>query len=75
MLEQNPHFFAEKKKMTITEEFMMVEAYSVSLNARCRLTDKGHRAQVLYIGRVPEVGKGYYLGIRLDEPFGKNDGT
>lgn len=53
----------------------MVEAYSIKMGSRCKRLEKGHRGQVVYIGRVPEVGKGYYLGLKLDEPFGKNDGS
>ena len=26
-------------------------------------------------GKVPEVKPGYWVGIELDEPFGKNNGT
>ncbi len=53
----------------------MSEAYKVPINSRCKLLEMGHRGQVLYIGRVPEVGPGYFLGIKLDEPYGKNDGS
>jgi len=38
----------------------MVEAYSIKMGSRCKRLEKGHRGQVVYIGRVPEVGKGYY---------------
>ena len=68
MLDQNPNFFQEKKKLNIDEEYMMAEAYSLQIDKRCRLVEKGHRGTIKYIGRVPEVGKGYYVGILLDEP-------
>ena len=29
MLEQNPNFFQEKKKLNIDDEYMMAEAYSL----------------------------------------------
>ena len=74
MLEQNPHLNL-KKKMEINDEFMMSEAYKTPLNSRCKLREMGHRGQVVFIGRVPEVGQGYFLGIKLDEPYGKNDGS
>lgn len=75
MLDQNPNFFTEKKKLNIDDEYMMSEAYSLKVGARFKLNEKGHRGEIAYIGRVPEVGKGYYVGLKLDEPFGKNDGS
>ena len=45
-----------KKKITINEYHMMAEAYSIPINSRCRILDTGNRGQVVYIGRVPEVG-------------------
>lgn len=75
MLAQNPNFFQEKKKINIDDEYMMSEAYSLKIESRCRMVEKGHRGKIMYVGRVPEVGRGYYVGIKLDEPYGKNDGT
>ena len=25
-------------------------------------------------GKIPEIGAGYFVGIKLDEPYGKNNG-
>jgi tubulin-folding cofactor B len=57
-----------------------VEERGITLNARCQLlpgnTD-GRRGVVLHIGAVPEIpgGAGPWIGIALDEPTGKNDGS
>jgi len=29
----------------------------------------------MYVGRVPDMEEGYFLGIKLDEPYGKNNGS
>jgi tubulin-folding cofactor B len=42
---------------------------------RCKSIEYGHRGEVKYVGKIPELGLGWYVGIRLDEPFGKSDGT
>jgi len=26
------------------------------------------------VGMIPELGEGWWIGIQLDEPFGKNNG-
>ena len=41
----------------------------IQVGARCRLVDGGHRGQVAYFGPVDK--RGIFVGIRLDEPFGK----
>ena len=33
------------------------------------------RGEVKYVGKVPEKGVGYWVGVALDEPFGDNNGS
>ncbi|KAJ2905145.1 CAP-Gly domain containing protein [Zalerion maritima] len=49
----------------------------IKVGKRCRVgADDGRRGLVMYAGEVPEIpGDGLWVGIRLDEPLGKNDGT
>lgn len=28
-----------------------------------------------YVGKVPDLGDGYFVGVKLDEPWGSSDGT
>lgn len=46
----------------------------MSIGARVRLAGDRH-GTVRYIGDVPELGPGPWVGIELDEPSGKNDGS
>jgi len=43
---------------------------------RCETNKPGfkHRGEIMYIGRI-EGTRSTFVGIKLDEPFGKNDGT
>jgi tubulin-folding cofactor B len=55
----------------------------IETGARCRLLSVGpsqasieRRGTVKFVGVVPEIpGIGAWVGIALDEPTGKNDGT
>lgn len=50
----------------------------LSLSGRVRLLpdSDARRGTVSYIGPVPEIpGIGVWVGVTLDEPTGKNDGT
>jgi tubulin-folding cofactor B len=49
----------------------------VKVGERCeiQLSDGSHhRGEVMYVGTL-ESAKGYFVGVKLDEPFGKNNGT
>lgn len=49
----------------------------ITVSARCRLgAISARRGTVAYIGEVQEIpGKGPWVGVVLDEPVGKNDGS
>ncbi|TMW69407.1 hypothetical protein Poli38472_001563 [Pythium oligandrum] len=42
---------------------------------RCEVQPGGRRGQVQFIGEVPEIAAGYWVGVLFDEPVGKGTGT
>ena len=37
--------------------------------------EEKQRGEIKYIGRIPDLGEGFYIGIQLDEPYGMNNGS
>lgn len=53
-------------------------ARGIEPGRRCRVgADDSRRGVVRYVGDVPEIpgGAGFWVGVHLDEPVGKNDGS
>jgi tubulin-folding cofactor B len=46
----------------------------VQIGDRCQIVLGKRRGTIAWKGEIPTLG-GYWIGIRLDEPVGKNDGT
>jgi tubulin-folding cofactor B len=44
------------------------------IGGRCQINPGGRRGEVAYVGKVKGL-QGTWIGIRLDEPQGANDGT
>ncbi|KAF1844666.1 uncharacterized protein K460DRAFT_365607 [Cucurbitaria berberidis CBS 394.84] len=66
----------EQQKIRASER--EVEERGLTLSSRVRLLpdSDARRGTVSYIGLVPEIpGIGSWIGVTLDEPTGKNDGT
>lgn len=42
---------------------------------RCEVQPGGRRGQVAYVGEVPEIAAGFWVGVQFDEPLGKGDGA
>lgn len=48
-------------------------AEKISTGMRCKLSGN-RRGEVAFVGLVPSLGKGHFVGVRLDEPLGDSDG-
>jgi tubulin-specific chaperone B len=54
-------------------DYLKAEAEQVAVGERCMIS-AGHRGVVSYVGKVPDLGVGYFVGVSLDEPFGNCNG-
>lgn len=55
-----------------------IEDRGIDVGRRCRVgADDTRRGTVKYVGEVKEIpsGAGAWIGVHLDEPVGKNDGS
>ncbi|AEO61891.1 hypothetical protein MYCTH_2312622 [Thermothelomyces thermophilus ATCC 42464] len=54
-----------------------IEARGIAVGKRCKVGgDDSRRGEIKYVGDVKEIpGVGAWVGIQLDEPVGKNDGS
>lgn len=46
----------------------------MEVGMRCQVQPGSRRGMVSYVGPIPELGPGQWLGITFDEPVGKTDG-
>ena len=49
-------------------------AAHVALGARCSMSPGDRRGEVAFVGPVKGLAPGFWVGVRLDEPQGRNDG-
>eukprot|EP00980_Cylindrotheca_fusiformis_P010336 scaffold2299_cov131-Cylindrotheca_fusiformis.AAC.23 len=47
----------------------------MEVGMRCQVEPGGRRGVVSFVGLVPELGTGHWVGVTFDEPVGKTDGT
>lgn len=59
----------------LDENYMQSEAEQFTVGARCRLLGSEYLGDIAYVGLVPELKKGYFVGVKLDQPYGNNNGT
>ena len=51
------------------------EASQIEIGSRCLLGDGFRRGEVKFVGMVKEMGHGFWVGVKLDEPMGDTNGT
>lgn len=47
----------------------------MEVGMRCQVEPGARRGQVSYVGPVPELKEGHWVGVVFDEPVGKTDGS
>lgn len=56
-------------------EFGQQSVAGLNVGDRCQVEPGARRGSVSYVGKVQELGIGYWVGVTFDEPVGKTDGT
>ena len=72
MLVKNPNFGVAKNK--VQADHQEDEAKEIQPEQRCELLVGAARGEVKYVGKVPGLAPGYWVGVKLDEPMGDSDG-
>jgi tubulin-specific chaperone B len=67
------------EQQKVEASYREVQQRGIEQGKRCRLLpeDDARRGTVMFVGDVPEIpgGVGAWVGVKLDEPTGKNDGS
>lgn len=74
MKANNPELFKIQNLITDTD-FQKDIADTYNVGDRCKILADGQRGELRYIGRIPDLSEGFYVGVQLDEPYGLNDGS
>jgi len=76
-LEKNPQFKKQPvfvDPATLDPEYMKEIAEGIKIGSRVRL-ESGARGEIKYVGKIMDKGVGYFVGVRLDEPYGNSSGA
>ena len=71
---------AQDRKLAMANAFAReAEARGIAVGKRCRVGgEDSRRGEIRYLGPVDEIPSdagGVWIGVQLDEPVGKNDGS
>jgi len=77
-MEKDPNFVPEpfEAKAPITDDdHLAEEAAKMKIGDRCEVALGGKRGEIKFVGKIPQIAAGWFVGVQYDEPVGKNDGT
>jgi len=74
LIKNNPHLKKEEVPKK-DDDYMREEAQVLQVGSRCQVKESGFRGVIKYVGTVSESAEGWWVGVKLDEPLGKNDGS
>ena len=78
LIKNKPEQLKEKsinKTTVIDSEYQKDIADNIKKGDRCELVEGKHRGVIAFIGKVPDLEEGYFVGVKLDEPCGNSDGN
>ena len=56
-------------------EAMAEVAGALTVGDRCEVHPGGKPATVRYVGKIPAIGPGWWVGVQYDKAIGKNNGS
>ncbi|CAG9467762.1 unnamed protein product [Pedinophyceae sp. YPF-701] len=56
-------------------DYCAEEARGISVGDRCSVEPGDRRGEVCFVGQVEGLPQGWWVGVKYDEPVGKNDGS
>lgn len=59
----------------VNAEHMADLACKIKLGQRVIVDPGDRKAMIMFVGKIPEIAAGYWIGVQFDEPVGKNDGS
>ena len=72
----NPELFKKREDGVDNSKEMLDESLEgIQIGNRVQILEKEVRGEVRYLGKVPDLGLGVFIGVALDEPFGNVDGS
>lgn len=75
-MQNDPNFVPEPPKERISDDEHMADLAAVmKVGDRCEVTIGGKRGEVKFVGKIPAIAAGWWIGVQYDEPVGKNDGS
>jgi len=75
-MKQDPNYVPEPPKERITDDEHMADLVAaMKVGDRCQVNPGGKRGSVQYVGKIPAIAPGFWVGVQYDEPVGKNDGS
>jgi tubulin-folding cofactor B len=74
--EKDPNYVPEPEKQPVTDDEHLADlAAAMKVGDRCEVNPGGKRGEVKFLGKIPAIAPGWWVGVLYDEPVGKNDGT
>jgi len=65
----------QKSHPVINEEHMSDLACKIKVTMRVLVDPGDRKAEVMFVGKIPDIAPGWWVGVQYDDPVGKNDGS